>query len=132
MAPMLFGRSILEDKPIRIFNEGRLSRDFTYIDEYYRRDRHDTRPPGLSAGRCPWEYRPSSITSVTVLRFSSWILSDSWNNIWVNRPERIRRHATRRCVSDLGRHHQTPTDYNYRATTSLGKESNSLPICSKK
>ena len=33
MAPMLFGRSILEDKPIRIFNEGRLSRDFTYIDD---------------------------------------------------------------------------------------------------
>ena len=26
-------RSILEDKPIRIFNEGRLSRDFTYIDD---------------------------------------------------------------------------------------------------
>ena len=33
MAPMLFGKSILEDKPIRIFNNGQLSRDFTYIED---------------------------------------------------------------------------------------------------
>ncbi len=33
MAPMLFGKSILEDKPIRVFNNGQLSRDFTYIED---------------------------------------------------------------------------------------------------
>jgi UDP-glucuronate 4-epimerase len=33
MAPMLFTRAILEGKPIDVFNEGRMSRDFTYIDD---------------------------------------------------------------------------------------------------
>ena len=33
MAPMIFTKSILEGKPIKIFNNGRMSRDFTYIDD---------------------------------------------------------------------------------------------------
>ena len=33
MAPMIFTKSILEGKPIRIFNNGRMTRDFTYIDD---------------------------------------------------------------------------------------------------
>lgn len=33
MAPMLFSKAILKGEPIRVFNEGRLSRDFTYIDD---------------------------------------------------------------------------------------------------
>lgn len=33
MAPMLFARSIQENKTIRVFNNGNLSRDFTYIDD---------------------------------------------------------------------------------------------------
>lgn len=33
MAPMLFANAIRDDKPIRIFNSGNLSRDFTYIDD---------------------------------------------------------------------------------------------------
>ena len=33
MAPFLFTRSILEGKPIRIFNNGQMQRDFTYIDD---------------------------------------------------------------------------------------------------
>jgi UDP-glucuronate 4-epimerase len=32
MAPMLFAKAITEDKPIKVFNNGDLSRDFTYID----------------------------------------------------------------------------------------------------
>ncbi len=32
MAPMLFAKAIFEDRPIEVFNEGRMSRDFTYID----------------------------------------------------------------------------------------------------
>jgi UDP-glucuronate 4-epimerase len=33
MAMYLFTDAILNDKPIKVFNEGRLSRDFTYIDD---------------------------------------------------------------------------------------------------
>lgn len=33
MAPMLFTKSILASDPIRVFNNGNLSRDFTYIDD---------------------------------------------------------------------------------------------------
>ena len=33
MAPMIFLKSILENKPIKIFNNGRMFRDFTYIDD---------------------------------------------------------------------------------------------------
>ena len=33
MAPMIFTKSIIESKPINIFNFGNMSRDFTYIDD---------------------------------------------------------------------------------------------------
>ncbi|OQY36321.1 MAG: NAD-dependent epimerase, partial [Spirochaetaceae bacterium 4572_7] len=33
MAPMLFADSILNDRPIKVFNHGNMSRDFTYIDD---------------------------------------------------------------------------------------------------
>lgn len=33
MAYFLFTRAILEDKPINVFNHGKMSRDFTYIDD---------------------------------------------------------------------------------------------------
>ena len=33
MAPMLFARAILAGQPIRVFNHGRMQRDFTYIDD---------------------------------------------------------------------------------------------------
>ena len=33
MAPMIFAKAILEGTPIRLFNEGRHSRDFTYVDD---------------------------------------------------------------------------------------------------
>ena len=33
MAPMLFADAILNNKNINVFNEGNLSRDFTYIDD---------------------------------------------------------------------------------------------------
>jgi UDP-glucuronate 4-epimerase len=33
MAPMLFAGSILAGEPIRVFNQGRMQRDFTYIDD---------------------------------------------------------------------------------------------------
>ena len=33
MAPMLFAKAILAGEPIRVFNHGRMARDFTYIDD---------------------------------------------------------------------------------------------------
>ena len=33
MAPMIFAKSILNSEPIKIFNYGKMSRDFTYIDD---------------------------------------------------------------------------------------------------
>ena len=33
MALFLFTKSILEDKPIRVFNNGKMTRDFTYVDD---------------------------------------------------------------------------------------------------
>jgi UDP-glucuronate 4-epimerase len=33
MAPMLFANSILKEKPIQVFNNGEMKRDFTYIDD---------------------------------------------------------------------------------------------------
>ncbi len=33
MAPMLFARAILAGEPIRVFNHGRMERDFTYVDD---------------------------------------------------------------------------------------------------
>ena len=33
MAPMIFAKSIIEEKPIKVFNNGRMSRDFTYISD---------------------------------------------------------------------------------------------------
>ena len=33
MAPMLFTNAILNDRPIKVFNHGNMSRDFTYIDD---------------------------------------------------------------------------------------------------
>ena len=33
MAPMLFARAILAGEPIRVFNHGRMERDFTFIDD---------------------------------------------------------------------------------------------------
>ena len=33
MAPMIFTKSILMNKPIKIYNNGEMLRDFTYIDD---------------------------------------------------------------------------------------------------
>lgn len=33
MSPMLFTKAILAGEPIRVFNEGRMRRDFTYVDD---------------------------------------------------------------------------------------------------
>jgi UDP-glucuronate 4-epimerase len=54
MAPMLFARAILAGEPIRVFNQGRMRRDFTYIDDVVEGvirclDKPATANPGFDA-----------------------------------------------------------------------------------
>jgi UDP-glucuronate 4-epimerase len=51
MAPMLFTRAILQGEPIKVFNYGRMRRDFTYVDDIVQGVvRVLERPPTSSAG----------------------------------------------------------------------------------
>jgi UDP-glucuronate 4-epimerase len=52
MAAFLFTRAILAGEPIKVFNEGRMARDFTYIDDIVQGviAAHD-RPPGAGVHR---------------------------------------------------------------------------------
>jgi UDP-glucuronate 4-epimerase len=54
MAAYLFTRAILAGEPIKVFNEGRMARDFTYIDDIVAGTvaAHD-RPPAAGAGEVP-------------------------------------------------------------------------------
>ena len=56
MAPMLFTRAILAGEPIRVFNHGRMRRDFTYVDDIVEGVvRVLDRPPGPDAASgAPW------------------------------------------------------------------------------
>lgn len=67
MALFLFTKAILEDKPIDVFNHGRMKRDFTYIDDIvegiYRLINHIPEPnnswdalnPDPSSGKAPYK-----------------------------------------------------------------------------
>ena len=51
MSPMLFTRAILAGEPIRVFNEGRMRRDFTYVDDIVEGvARVLARPPAATGG----------------------------------------------------------------------------------
>jgi UDP-glucuronate 4-epimerase len=50
MSPMLFARAMLEGRPIKVFNYGKMRRDFTYIDDIVEGVvRVLARPPAASA-----------------------------------------------------------------------------------
>ena len=54
MAPMLFTKAILAGEPIRVFNDGRMRRDFTYIDDIVEGVvRVLERPPAADADGAP-------------------------------------------------------------------------------
>jgi UDP-glucuronate 4-epimerase len=60
MAAYLFTRAILAGAPIKVFNEGRMVRDFTYIDDIVAGTvaSHD-RPASMGAdGGCPPHLQP--------------------------------------------------------------------------
>ena len=47
MAPILFAQSISQDTPIKVFNNGNLSRDFTYVDDIVEGIARIVNKPGL-------------------------------------------------------------------------------------
>lgn len=55
MAPLLFMRAIMEERPINVFNYGNLFRDFTYIDDIIKGLAAiiESAPAGSSAGSHP-------------------------------------------------------------------------------
>ena len=54
MSPMLFTKAILAGEPIRVFNEGRMRRDFTYVDDIVEGVvRTLARPPARDADGVP-------------------------------------------------------------------------------
>jgi len=54
MAPMLFTKAILSGEPIRVFNDGKMRRDFTYVDDIVEATvRVIEKPPGGAPGAAP-------------------------------------------------------------------------------
>jgi UDP-glucuronate 4-epimerase len=55
MAPVLFARAILRGEPIKVFNHGRMRRDFTYVDDVVEAVvRVLARPPEGKDGAAPY------------------------------------------------------------------------------
>jgi UDP-glucuronate 4-epimerase len=55
MAPMLFTKAILAGEPIRVFNDGKMRRDFTYIDDVVEATVRVIEKPSLAMpGTAPW------------------------------------------------------------------------------
>ena len=66
MAPMLFADAMLAGRPIRVYNEGRMTRDFTYVDDIAEGvvrvldkpatpdARYDAARPDPSTSHAPW------------------------------------------------------------------------------
>ena len=55
MAPMLFTKAILAGLPIRVFNDGKMRRDFTYVDDIVEGIvRVIDRPPAADDGGAPY------------------------------------------------------------------------------
>ena len=67
MAPMLFADAILNDRPIKVFNNGEMSRDFTYIDDIVdgiikvvdnpsqANEKWDAKDPEISSSSAPYK-----------------------------------------------------------------------------
>jgi len=85
MAMFIFARAILAGQPIRLFNHGRMRRDFTYVDDVSQaivrlidkppegRPDWDGHKPDPASSRAPWKIynignsRPEELTAVVAL-----------------------------------------------------------------
>ena len=87
MAMFIFAKAIVEGAPIRLFNYGRMRRDFTYVDDVVEAvERLIARPPaGRKRRRLPTSIRREvphpgeSTTSATTARWRFPGSSSSWN-----------------------------------------------------
>jgi UDP-glucuronate 4-epimerase len=76
MSAFLFVKAILEGKPIRVFNNGDMRRDFTYIDDIVRGVIAVTDMPSGSAGVPPYRlYNIGNHRSEPIMRFISVVES---------------------------------------------------------
>ena len=73
MAAMIFIRAILEGKPIPVFNNGNMRRDFTYIDDIVAGIMACVnKPPNKKEGKAPWSiYNIGNNKSEPLMRFIS-------------------------------------------------------------
>lgn len=86
MALFIFTKAILEGKPIEVFNQGRMKRDFTYVDDIVEGvirtlDHAATADPtwsGASPIQAPVQLRRESTISGIINRSNSCSLSRSW------------------------------------------------------
>jgi UDP-glucuronate 4-epimerase len=71
MAMFLFTEAILSDKPIKVFNEGNLSRDFTYIDDIIQGIYDITE--GITKGGNTMQYKIYNIGNSTPVKLLDFI-----------------------------------------------------------
>jgi len=82
MAPMLFTDAILNDRPIKVFNFGKMSRDFTYIDDIVeglinvidnpatKNDAWDPKDPEIQSSSAPYHiYNIGNNAPVDLMKF---------------------------------------------------------------
>ena len=68
MAPMIFVKSIINSEPIKVFNFGQMTRDFTYINDISEAIFKCTFKPASSDSEFD-EYNPDSSTSTARIGF---------------------------------------------------------------
>jgi len=78
MAPMLFTDAILGGRPIKVFNNGKMSRDFTYIDDIVdgidnpaqSNEKWDAKDPEISSSSAPYRlYNIGANTPLPLMEF---------------------------------------------------------------
>ena len=101
MAAYLFTRAILAGEPIKVFNEGRMARDFTYIDDIVAGTiaAHDRPPP--AAEEFP---TGSTISAITDPKNCSTLSPSSSGLLGRTARERAVAAAARRCAGELCRY----------------------------
>jgi len=92
MALFKFTRAMLEGRPIEIYNNGLMGRDFTYIDDIVESIlRLRLKPPSLPTGNRP----ASCSTSAAASRCGCCISSSAWRTPWASRPSATTCHCKR-------------------------------------
>jgi UDP-glucuronate 4-epimerase len=72
MAPILFARAILRGEPIRLFNEGKMRRDFTYVDDVVESvARVLARPPVRAGAAAP--YRVLNVGNASPVELETFV-----------------------------------------------------------